>query len=85
MTTKRKPRAATKGKAGAEEFDALAHHIAEALRIMETSDLIPARIYNYFADAWNELANLGFNDSLCNSEAYARLVLAQLAQKGGAR
>ena len=47
-----------KGKADPAAMEALAHHISEALRIMRTSEIIPARIYNYFADAWNELCGL---------------------------
>lgn len=71
-------------KAAANELDALAHHIAEALRIMRESELIPARIYNDFADAWNELANVATSTAFLESEVYTRLILAELASKGGA-
>jgi len=85
MTTKKSStKRPAKGK-GAEEFDALAHHIAEALRILRESDYIPTRIYNDFADAWNELCNTVLSESrLWDSETYARLVLSELAKKGGA-
>jgi hypothetical protein len=79
------PKRTTK-KTEAEELDALAHHIAEALRIMRESELIPARIYNDFADAWNEVCNFAIGESrVWDSEEYARLVLAEIARKGGAK
>ena len=81
VTTKR----GGKGKAEAAELDALARHISEALRIMRDSELIPARNYNHFADAWNELCGLSMRDTFVHSEEYARLILAELAKEGGAR
>lgn len=70
----------------AEEIDALARHISEALRIMAESEYIPTRIYNDFSDAWNELCNTALEKGrLWDSEAYARLVLSQLAKTGGAK
>jgi len=72
-------------KTEAEELDALAHHISETLRILRTSEHFTARLYNDFADAWNEVCNSAVGlGHLWDSEAYARLVLAELAKKGGA-
>jgi hypothetical protein len=82
MTTKRKARPGAQGKA--EELDALARHVSEALRIMRTSEVIPARVYNGFADAWNELVGSATSAAFFESEEHARLVLAELAKKGGA-
>lgn len=81
VTTKRP----AKGKANTEELIALAHHLAEALRIMGTADFIPARIYDYFADTVNELHNLANGDGFNHSAAYIGLHLAELARKGGAQ
>ena len=67
MTTK-KP-STTKGDV--KELDALAHHLAEALRIMRTSEVIPTRIYNYFSDAYNELCGLSLTP-LWETEEFAR-------------
>jgi hypothetical protein len=69
----------------AQELDALAHHIAEALRIMRESEIIPARIYNGFADAWNELVGVATTMTFFESEAHARLILAELTKKEGAK
>jgi hypothetical protein len=77
--------AATIGEPEPTELDALAYHLAEALRIMGASEFIPSCIYNYFADALNELENLAFTDNFCQSEEYLRLNLAALALKGGAK
>jgi hypothetical protein len=85
MTIKKKAQGAAKGKADTEELDALAHHIAETLRIMRDSEHIPARIYNDFADAWNELVNVAMSTAFLESETYTRLVLAELVSKGGAK
>ena len=82
MTTESKAQPEAGDKAA--ELDALARHLSEALRIMRTSDLIPGRIYNYFADAWNELENTATSAEFFESEARARLTLAELARKGGA-
>ena len=85
MTTKKSSTARpSAAKAEAAELDALARHISEALRIMRGSELIPARIYNGFADCWNELVNVATSSNFFESEAHARLVLAELAKKGGA-
>jgi hypothetical protein len=85
MTTKQSTKkGGAKGKADAEDLDALARHISEALRIMRVSELIPARIYNSFADAWNELVGTVTTATFFESEAHARLILSELVKRGGA-
>jgi hypothetical protein len=75
---------AAKDKA-TEELDALAHHISETLRIMGASESIPARVYNEFADALNNLYNLVNDDELVHSEQHIRLYLARLMQTRGVK
>lgn len=85
MTTKKgSTKRPAKDKANAEEMETLAHHLSEALRIMRTSEVIPSRVYNDFAEAYNDLTNYTNEDELIHSEPYIRLHLLALVEKGDA-
>lgn len=51
---------------------------------MRTSPVIPARVFNIFAEGFNDLMNFVNNDEFVHSEEYIRLHLLALAEKGGA-
>lgn len=76
MTTKKtitKPKGAKEPDA---ELDALAHHLAEVLRITRTHPDIPAQLYNDIAEAFTEFQNRTPNSCLiADSEALIRLEL----------
>lgn len=92
ITKKQSTKKAATGKAETnaaerdlKELDALALHLSAALRILQTSEVIPTRVYNHFAEGWNDIMNLVNDDDHLHSEEHVRLYLRALAKKGGAR
>ncbi len=86
MTTKKGTRKKGAQSTRADEIEAFAHHLSEALRIARTSDFLTARFYNSLAEAWSASINdfkCYRNAKLTESVEFIRLALTMEAEQEG--